>query len=318
MVLFLAELRKNNYPSASSFAQLLREMDLRENTDLSCDPRTIHRDIDTLIHEYKAPIEYDPSERGYFLRNPDWNFTIPAFPEEVCNMLLLGTTFAAAIVPEPLRSKLNKAIAYALTNNSFGLLDEAMMNAIFCDVEINAPVDSRIFQKVFDAWRRHQVLRILYQKANGETSQRIVEPHLLAFRRGVWYLKGYEQGNKTPKCFALQRILEASPHGKSFTTDKKLIRASRGQGLFDFPKVENVRLRCDPDLAQYIREQQNSHDWKCSRQKNGFLLVSLPPVFEHEILHWILANAGYIEVLAPLSLRQKVKEWAQSTVDLNR
>ena len=49
---------------------------------------------------------------------------------------------------------------------------------------------SRIFKKVFDAWRQHQVIKMTYHTPNKKESVFCFEPHILAFRNGVWYAKG--------------------------------------------------------------------------------------------------------------------------------
>ena len=61
------------------------------------------RDIRTLQQEYHAPIAYDPVRRGYYLRNPDWEFQVPIMSEEILSMTLLGTRLASDLLPN--RSK---------------------------------------------------------------------------------------------------------------------------------------------------------------------------------------------------------------------
>ena len=46
--------------------------------------------------------------------------------------------------------------------------------------------------------------------------------------------------------------------------------------------------------------------FKIERQDDGSLIITLKPAFEHEVIRWVLGEAGRIEVLYPLELRQKV------------
>ena len=80
---FVAEMKKNNYPNAGSFAKLLREMDINENMDCACSSRTVLRDIEILQKEYHAPIAYDAVRRGYYLKNRDWEFSVPIMGDEL-------------------------------------------------------------------------------------------------------------------------------------------------------------------------------------------------------------------------------------------
>ena len=54
MIKFVAEMKKNNYPNASSFAALLRKLDIDDNIACSCSARTVMRDIEVLQNEYKG------------------------------------------------------------------------------------------------------------------------------------------------------------------------------------------------------------------------------------------------------------------------
>ena len=48
--------------------------------------------------------------------------------------------------------------------------------------------------------------------------------------------------------------------------------------------------------------------FKIERQDDGSLIITLKPAFEHEVIRWVLGEAGHIEVLYPSELRQKVAE----------
>ena len=115
---FVAEMRKNNYPNASSFAKLLRQADLDENIPLSCSTRTIMRDIDELRTKYNAPIEYDATNRGYLLLNPGWELNVPLMNDDVLSMSMLSTRLASDFLPEPIKGKANSAMEIALEGNS--------------------------------------------------------------------------------------------------------------------------------------------------------------------------------------------------------
>lgn len=54
LIRFVAELRRNAYPNAATFARKLRELDLDENLNLGCSERTIMRDLETLRGDFHA------------------------------------------------------------------------------------------------------------------------------------------------------------------------------------------------------------------------------------------------------------------------
>ena len=303
---FVAEMRKNTFPNAGSFAKLLRQADVDENIPCSCSTRTIMRDIETLKNDYGAPIEYDPSNRGYFLLNPGWELTVPILSDDVLSMSILGAKLASDILPEPVRGNVNSAMEKALVGNSSTFFDDAMVESILCATGIKAAVDPAIFKKVFDAWRQHQVMELTYRKPNGEESVRTFEPHIIAFHHGVWYAKGYESRTKDVKVYAIQRITAASFAGDAFETDKKLVEDTRKNGIFEFPRIEGIRLRCDASIAFYLYEHQRAKQFRIEPQADGSLIIVLKPAVEHDVIRWVLGEGGKIEVLEPVSLREKV------------
>lgn len=314
---FVAEMKKNNYPNAGSFARLLREMDINENMDCACSSQTVLRDIEVLQKEYHAPIAYDAVRRGYYLKNRDWEFQCPIMGDELLSMTLLGTRLASDLLPEPIRSDVNTAVEKALTGNSSEFFDEAMIESLLCATGIKAAVEPMIFKDIFEGWRCHQVLALTYRKPNGGEQERKFEPHIIAFHHGIWYIKGYEYGTKNIKTYAIQRITSVAFGIDTFETDKKLLDATRRNGLFEYPKIDGIRLHCDASIAFYLYEHQKVKKFKIERQDDGSLIVTLRPAFEHEVIRWILGEAGHIEVLYPPELRRKVAEAGRKISERN-
>lgn len=90
-LIHLADLLKaNKYPNCSSFAAIMRQLDLEENLNVVCTPKTIHRDIQTLKNDFNAPIEFNSSRNGYFLTDLSWDFpgcrtNVPIFQNNLCS-----------------------------------------------------------------------------------------------------------------------------------------------------------------------------------------------------------------------------------------
>ena len=315
---FVAEMRKNNYPNAGSFARLLRRADEEENIPCTCSTRTIMRDIETLKNEYNAPIEYDAVNRGYFLLNPGWELNVPLMNDDVLSMSMLSTRLASDFLPEPVKARANSALENALAGNSSKFFDDAMIESILCATGIKSAIDPDVFKKVFDAWRMHQVIKLSYHKPNEPESARLFDPHILAFRNGIWYAKGYEHDTKDVKVYAIQRITDVAFAGDTFVSDKKLIEETHRNGLFVYPRISVIRLRCDASIAFYLREHQHVKQFKVELQTDGSLIISLKPAFEHEVIRWILGESGKIEVLNPPELRSKIAAAGKLIWERNR
>ena len=194
----------------------------------------------------------------------------------------------------------------ALASNSSKFFDDAMIESILCATGIKSAVDPDVFRKLFDAWRMHQVVKLTYHKPNEPESARSFEPHILASRNGIWYVKGREFESKDVKVFAIQRISDVVFAGDTFVSDKKLIDDTRKNGLFVYPRISGIRLRCDASIAFYLREHQHMKQFKVELQTDGSLIITLKPAFEHEVIRWVLGESGKVEVLEPAELRSKV------------
>lgn len=315
---FIAEAKMNNFPNAESFAKKLSVYEGEDGQPFGCSARTIARDIKDLIEVHKAPLEYDPANRGYYLKDTQWEFSCPVFEDDFVSMAMLGTRLAADILPEPLKRDVDNAVAQTMAANHSDFFDNAMIESLLCASGIKAAIDPALFKALFEAWRCKHVLSLAYKNTKGEVSEQLFEPHIIAFHRGVWYSKGYLHDTKDIRLFAVQRFVSAHDAGKSFAVDKKLIADTRKNGLFIFEKVAGIRLHCDAAIAFYIYEQQKKHESRLEKQADGSLIVALEPSVEHDVIKWVLAEGGRIRVLEPAWLREKVAQTGQAIMDNNQ
>jgi len=304
----IAEMKKGNYPNTQTISKLFEQCEGDKGAPMGCSARTIMRDISQLQLEYGAPIEYDATYKGYFLKNPSWEFKCPVLQEDFVSMAILGTRLAEDIVPEPLKTDIDNAITQTLTTNSSEFFDAAMINSILCASGVKASIDPVVFKTLFDAWRRKRTVTLKYRDPKGKESEHNFEPHIIVFHKGLWYVKGYTCNTREVRIYACQRIVEAKRNPQGFETDRKLIEDTRKKGLFIYPKLSGIKLHCDASIAFYIYEQQKIFKSKIERQEDDSLIVSLNPTIEHDVIRWILAEAGRIQVLEPASLREKVAE----------
>ena len=162
-------------------SRLFFEYEGDDGEPMGCSPRTILRDIQQLQLEFGAPIEYDSTNKGYYLRNPSWEFKCPVFQEDFVSMTMLGTRLASDIVPEPLKTDIDNAMSQALASNSSEFFDAAMIDSILCASGVKASIDENIFKTLFDSWRRKRMVTLKYRDTKGQESESNLEPHLLVF-----------------------------------------------------------------------------------------------------------------------------------------
>ncbi len=304
----IAEIKKGNFPNTQTFARLFAEFEGEEGQPMRCSNRTILRDIQQLQQQYGAPIEYDNCNKGYYLRHPNWEFKYPVFQEDFLSMSILGSRLAADIVPDPLKSGIDRAVTQTLANNSAEFFDSAMLDSMLCASGMKSSIDATVFAALFHAWRRKQAVFLKYRDTRGKISEQEFEPHIIAFHKGLWYAKGYIYNSKTIKIYACQRMVELRRSGHGFEIDKELLQDTKKNGLFIYPRLSGIKLHCDASIAFYIHEQQKIFKSKIEPQDDGSLILSLNPSVEHDVVRWILAEAGRIQVLEPKALREKIAE----------
>lgn len=319
MIKFVAELRKNSYPNAASFVRKLREADLQANMNISCSERTIARDLEVLRNEFNAPIEFSPENNGYYLTNQYWNFQVPVQAEEAIIGALLGARLVEDIMPSPVKETIKAAVDDALTTQGTDFFDEAYLESLLIASACKTIPEPAVFEKVFQAWRTQRRMNLTYKKGIGdrELSERIFDPHIIAFHNGNWYTKGVDQTNNKIIVLAIFRIQKAQFAPQHFDLDKKILEDTRKNGLFDYPKIENITVRCSAKIAYYLYEQQKAKKLQITANDDGSLTVILPPSPEHEAIRWILGEGGNAEVLEPKWLREKIYKAAKNTVKVH-
>ena len=313
----VAELKENSYPNSKSLADIFRIADLEENINIACTDRTVQRDIDGLKKDFDAPIKFDPVQNGYYLTNSEWEFTCPILCQDLISSSLLGARIAEDITPQPLKGMIRNSVDGQLTTNNSELLDVAFMQSLIVASGIKANVDPKVFKGVFDGWRNHEAIHFTYRRPDGEESEKYFEPHLISFHKGIWYTKGLNLPDEKETVYAIQRISDVKLSGKTFEIDKAIVEKVQKEGLFNYPKMEGIKLLCDASIGFYLHEHKDMKKFKIKVQEDGKLLVELAPAIEHDVIRWVLGEAGKIRVLEPESLRAKVAESGQKILEIN-
>jgi predicted DNA-binding transcriptional regulator YafY len=312
MVLFVGELKKNKYPNSYSFAKYLRTLDLDENINVACTPRTIQRDIRVLKEEFEAPLLYDYDMSGYTLKNPTWEFSTPVLGESEILAMVLGSRIAENILPEAhVKTQIIEAVAQQLTVNSNDLLETAFLEALIVCNHMTVDIDCMVFQTVFDAWRHNEAIDIEYTNAQERKSLRRVDPQILAFQDGAWFIKGYCHSREAIVTFAIHRIISATPTNRYFEHDKKLIETTKEEGLFNFKRVRDVILLCDERVINYARDYRFHPDQKIIPVATGKFELHIPSAPDDELVRWIMWQIGQVGVIKPKSLKERIIEYAE-------
>lgn len=319
MVKFVAELRRNAYPNATTFAKKLRDAELMENLNIACSERTVMRDLEVLKRDFHAPIRFSSENNGYFLENQYWEFQVPLQTNEAIMGAMLGARLAEDIMPSPVKEQIRKAVDETITNNNSEFFDHTYLESLLVAAGTKTSIKPAVFETVFQGWRECRMLHLTYKKGStGEVSERDFEPHIVAYHKGNWYSKGVDCADDKVIVLAIFRIQSAKLSKYQFSIRRDILEDTRKNGLFNYPKIENIQVRCAPEIAYYLYEQKQAKKLIIEPQENGSLLVTLPPSSEEEALRWIMGEGGRVEVIQPVSLRKKVHQLALTLAEVNQ
>lgn len=307
---FISMLKENRYPNHPRLVDEMRKLDLAGAYSIT--QKTVQRDVNFLKYEYNAPIRYDFKKRGYFLTDPEWNLDVPASKQAEMEAAVLSSRLAEMILPNPVRSNVRQSIDELVAASNTQILDERTCLLALIATGSRVPIKPEIFAEVFKGWRQRQVLMMNYTRAkDGISSQLEVEPHVLAFHEGCWYLKvrllrsdrvAYEETDTIT--LAVHRISHVTTTPRTFTTDDDLLDAVQTGRIFDFPTVENVTLHLTGKGRIYGPEM--FLDGKSRERKDGSLELKIPAAEEYRLINFVLTWPGEVEVVSPASLREKI------------
>ena len=305
-------LKENRYPNHTMMINEMKKLDVAGTYNIS--RKTIQRDVAYLKEELRAPIEYDPVNRGYYLTNPYWDGYIPFLEEHEIDAAIIGAHLAETILPPSrLQEDIRKGTD-ALWSRNNGTADDFMVLSALVSNGSCAKVDPEIFQTVFEAWREQSGLYIKYMTVNeNKISDMKLEPHVLTLFDNVWYIRSkvWQVGEikvASPKfkTLALHRIKSAMKSAGHFELDRKEVeKVNRGE-LYDLPKISGVKLKLSGKAARYGQEYLPAAN--CENCADDTVILTLNEVEEFRILHFIMTSMGDAIVLSPPELQQKVLE----------
>ena len=311
MVLFIGEVKTKRYPNSYSFSDYLRKIDIDDNIDASCTPRTIQRDIQALKNDFNAPLKYDYKQCGYYLDSQYWEFSTPLLGDMEILGMVLGCRLAENIFPEPLKGKIKYATAQQLSSNTNEILASAYLDSLMVCSAMTVNINSEIFGTVFDAWKNSEALDIVYTNAKGKQTSRRIDPHILAFQDGAWFIKAYCHLKNKVWIFSVHRLNSAKKVGKFFESNKSLIDDVRKNGLFNLARLDNIVLRCENKIINYVKDYEFHPDQYIKSYDKDSFDLHIPSAARDQLIRWIMWQAGQAIVVKPVSLSKEIANYAE-------
>ena len=159
--------------------------------------------------------------------------------------------------------------------------------------------------------KRKRLVITYYARGTNKTTEREISPQRLIFYRDNWYLDAYCHLRKALRSFALDGI------NKVIVTDNKTDEISERQlhehfaesyGIFSGKASQRAKLKFSPEKARWVSTETWHGQQVGSFDKEGNYLLEFDYNQDPELVMDILKYGSGVEVLAPATLRKKIKE----------
>jgi predicted DNA-binding transcriptional regulator YafY len=275
----------------------------QENVDSA--KRMFERDKD-LLREFGVPLELVDvdawgGEQGYVIRKERYYLPEIAFtPQE------LGALFVAAQSGSEDTTPAEQAVRKLLTGvEGGGILAMAGGGPLASGSDARSP----LVVGAADAAERRRRVRFGYRTSSGEGSERTVDAYAVVFRRGHWYLVGFDHGRDDVRAFRLSRLTTDLTDVGEGSEPPEGFRATEHvqPGPWSPAPEDRATIAFAPEVAWWAASAQAGAEVSDPRA-DGWVEVTVAFGDETSVADWVLTFGPQAEVLAPASLRAAVIE----------
>ena len=156
-------------------------------------------------------------------------------------------------------------------------------------------------------------LLIKYHDRNGEISDRVIEPHVIVFKQGLWYVFAYCNLRNDFRFFKTGRIEHATILSEKFTrrdispSDLPLNFWQNGQ-----IETEDIILEIDKKCLSDVEEWLGIENIK---GKNNKFIAEVKLPYDNGLISKIMSYGNGIKVLAPEKLYNEIKKFALDIIN---
>ena len=271
--------------------------------------RSIYRYVQTL--EYAGvPIYTTRGKNGGFHIVDTYRLTSTFMTKEEFDCVINSLSAITESVPDKLlQNAINKL--KATVKNEYSGFDVKAGNLIIDGGPWGDTVGYKAKLSVIEqSLSETKNLLIRYHDRNGTISERVIEPHVIVFKQGIWYVYAYCHLRKDFRFFKTGRIENAYILNTTF--ERKDL--SKMDLPLDFwhnsVKAEHVIMEIDEKVLSDIEEWLGIEN--VTQTQNGKHVANVTLPYDAGLISKIMSYGSGIKVLAPAKLKEEIKATALS------
>ena len=273
--------------------------------------RSVYRYIDELTLSYVPIISDRGSGGGFYL--PE-SYKLPASfltRQEFEKLSAILNAFSGEIASDEelsfIRDKLFSATKRGLNEGVFSnslIVDGSSWNGFGGNREKISVINKAIADQT--------MLKISYHDRNGEKTKRLVEPHALVLKQGLWYVYAFCRLRDEFRLFKVSRIEYAK-------VDKAFSRREFDAQLIPFKdweqeKNEDIELEVSPSVRSDVEEWLGID---CvSETKTGKIIANCSLPYGRSLVSEIMKYGNAVRIVSPEKLKKDVAAAAKEIVSL--
>ncbi|TMV45823.1 WYL domain-containing transcriptional regulator [Paenibacillus mesophilus] len=286
---------------------------------LKCDIhiRTVYRDLDTL--SLIAPVTNERRGSGYRFMGKFYLHPLNFTEQEALVFSLLPSVIDRDKLPPGFDTAYNKIMSTHLKEKSN---QNAIIDNIADIIQMGTPAyrqeSPNFLQPIIRAILETKTIHTIYHtQYRNETTERHIDPYYLVPREQRFYLIGYCHLKGEIRTFRISRFQRVELTGQSFEMGDFNIKSylKNTWSIERGDKSMTFKVRFNPEVARYIREEELFVHPRMKDQRDGSLIFEVTVNNEREFLKWVMQYGPAAEILEPVSardnLRQQLAEWVR-------
>jgi predicted DNA-binding transcriptional regulator YafY len=294
--------------------------------ELEANIRTIYRDLEAL-QEAGFPLYDDKTGKRSHWRMVDGfksNLPLPFTMTELMSLHMsrdLLKVFDGTVFQESIESLFDK-VKTALPPKTIRYLERIAHGvSIGFGPAKDHEKAKEIISMASEATGQRKRVQIQYiASSTGQMTSRKIDPYQVWAMNGGFYLIGFCHLRGSVRTFALERVRSLSTLNESFHYPEDFSLEDYLQTAFKVMRgnPEIVKIQFAPWVAGIIKERIWHPTQEIREQGDGSLLVTMEVPINYEIISWILGFGSAAEVKSPASLKNKILEELEESLERYR